>query len=119
MNPQTDIGSFLGMLLTMGLSQAPVFLVSVVALILIFARWKQAPTACLWASLGFGLRLLICIGFPVVQTIVTYARMHGQHTDPFTGVVLSSLNVLWSALGAVSYALMLVAVFAGRPKPGP
>ncbi|WP_395748590.1 hypothetical protein [Prosthecobacter sp.] len=102
------------------LSQLPILLVSLVALIMIFARSKELSKASMWALLGFGLTLLLCIVIPVVQNMVQRWAIenreltHDQRASIFTGI-----SFLWSVLRAISYALLLVAVFAGRRTPPP
>ncbi len=113
---QTDLSSFLQLLLPMSTAQAPLFLVSLVALVVIAARWRHAPAACLWALAGFGLRLILCAAIPVVQAAVHYSRIQGQQSARDFGVLLSGLSLLWSVLAAASYALILVAIFVGRTK---
>jgi hypothetical protein len=117
MNMQSDLSTVLPMLLSMFTPQVPIILVSVVALVVILVKWKLAPQACLWALLGFGLRLVLCVVVPVVQTLVQYSAMHGERSPQNMGLIFTGLSVLWSGLGAVSYGFMLAAIFAGRSKP--
>ncbi|WP_395739248.1 hypothetical protein [Prosthecobacter sp.] len=102
------------------LTQLPILLVSLVAVIMVVTRWNELPKASMWALLGFGLTLLLCIVIPVVQNSVQHWAIenrdlsHDQRASIFTG-----LSILWSVLRAVSYALLLAAVFAGRRAPQP
>ena len=117
MNMQPDLSTMLPMLLSMFTPQVPILLVSLVALVLILVKWRLAPKACLWALLGFGLRLVLCVVMPVVQTLVQYSAMHGDRSSQNMGLIFTGLGVLWSGLSAVSYGFMLAAIFAGRSKP--
>ena len=98
--------------------QLPILLVSLVAVVIILVRWRQAPGAAIWALLGFGLALILCMLIPVVQTTVQSWAL--QNTDvAHRASLFSSLAILWSVLRAISYALLLVAVVAGRSAPQP
>lgn len=96
-------------------TQMPLILVCVAAIILTLSRWKQAPGANLWALLGFGLALVLCLLVPLSQVVVrTFLLKSGQMSS--LGPTLGALAVLWSLLRAASYGLLLVALLAGRPK---
>jgi hypothetical protein len=115
MNNPTEIKMFFSSFAT----QLPILLVCLAACVIVLVRWKDAPRASLWALLGFGLSLGLCIVVPVVQTSVqTWMIRSGD--APSRTSVFAALALLWSVLRAVSYALLLVAVFAGRsgsPQP--
>jgi hypothetical protein len=98
--------------------QFPVMLVSLVAIVIILAKWRQAGGGAIWALLGFGVALILCIVVPLVQTIVqSWVIQNGDMAHRVS--VLSNLAILWSVLRAVSYALLLVAIIGGRPAPQP
>jgi hypothetical protein len=108
----------LQMLLSSLAMQVPSLLVCLVACVLILTRWKQTHGSSMWALLGFGLALILCILIPVVQTGVQSWVMHSGDVA-HRAYIFTGLGVLWSVLRAVSYALLLAAVFAGRSASPP
>ena len=98
--------------------QLPTLLVCLVAGVVILVKWKQASRGSIWALLGFGLALILCILIPVVQTSVQSWVMQSSSVTGRANA-FAGLQFLWSVLRAVTYALLLVAVFAGRSVPQP
>jgi capsular polysaccharide biosynthesis protein len=96
MNETSVQGEVLKFLLT----QAPVLLVSLVGLIVAFRFWPKAPTASLWAVAAFGLGILTCALVGVGQVARSDA----------------TLNFIGPILRAVTYLLLLIGVYAGRPS---
>jgi hypothetical protein len=105
------------MLLSMLVVQLPTLFVCFVAGVVILGRWKHAPKGAMWALLGFGLTVILCIVIPVAQTGVQEWMTRNGGTMSERASVLAGLGFLWSVLRAVTYALLLVAVFAGRSTP--
>ena len=102
------------MLVSMFAIQLPTLLVCFVAGVVILGRWKEASKGAMWALLGFGLATILCIAVPVAQVgVQEWMRQSGWTIADRTSV-FAGLAFLWSALRAVTYALLLVAVFAGR-----
>lgn len=94
----------------------PTLIVCVIALAVILVNWKRAPRAAVWAAMGFGLTLVICLAMPALHALLQ--RWVFQGSDQAGRVwTFTALSLAWSALHAGSYALLLVAVFSGRPKP--
>lgn len=106
------------MLLSMFAMQLPILLVCLVAGVIILVKWKQASHGSTWALLGFGLALILCVVIPVVQTSVQRWVVQGGDIA-HRAFVFTGLSILWSVLRAITYALLLVAVFAGRSKSHP
>ena len=102
------------MLLSMFAIQLPTLFVCFVAGVVILGRWKQASNGALWALLGFGLATILCIAIPVAQVGVQEWVTQSGWTIAQRTSVFAGLGFLWSVLHAVTYALLLVAVFAGR-----
>ena len=93
--------------------QIPVLVICFVACVVILARWKEAPKAALWALLGFGLAALIAFIAPAAQTgLQTWIRQSGHTAEGLQA--MAGLGFLWSVLRAISYLLLLIAIFAGR-----
>ncbi len=106
------------MLLSSFAMQIPILLVCLVAGVIILVRWKQTARGAVWALLGFGLAFILCILIPIVQTSVqSWVMQSGDIDFAHRASVLSGLSILWSVLRAISYALLLVAVIAGRSAP--
>jgi hypothetical protein len=104
------------MLLSMFVIQLPTLLVCFVAGVVILGRWKEASTGAIWALLGFGLATILCIAMPVAQAGVQEWMKQSVGTMAERTSVFAGLGFLWSVLRAVTYALLLVAVFAGRSR---
>lgn len=108
------------MLASMFAIQLPTLLVCFVAGVVILARWKEASKGAMWALLGFGLATILCIAVPVTQVGVQEWMKQSGWTTSDRASVFAGLGFLWSVLRAVTYALLLVAVFAGRSSsPSP
>jgi hypothetical protein len=107
------------LLLTTFAIQLPTLLVCFVAGVVILGRWKQASKASIWALLGFGLTAVLCFAVPVAQTAVQDWVRHSGHTMADGASVMAGISIVWSVLRAVTYALLLVAVFAGRSTSPP
>lgn len=93
-------------------SHVPAVLVCGAGVIIAIFKWRQAPSASLLCLLGSGLLLFLGIVMPIVYALIP--RMMGSHDYSVTRVVYSSLNVLWGLLAAGAYALLILAVYAGR-----
>ena len=106
----------IGMLLSMFVTQLPTLLVCFVAGVVILGRWKEASKGAMWALLGFGLATILCIAIPVAQAGVQEWMKHTVATTAERTAVFAGLGFFWSVLRAVTYALLLVAVFAGRSR---
>ena len=93
--------------------QIPVLVICFVACVVILARWKEAPKAALWALLGFGLATLLGFVVPATQTgLQTWIRQSGHTAEGIQA--MAGLGFLWSVLRAISYLLLLTAIFSGR-----
>ena len=75
----------------------------------------QLPTALL----GFGLAAVLSFAVPVAQTAVQDWVRHNGYTTFESASVMTGISIVWSVLRAVSYALLLIAVFAGRSTSPP
>jgi hypothetical protein len=105
------------MLLSLFATQLPTLIVCFVAGVVILGRWKEASKGAIWALFGFGLATILCFAVPVTQFGVQewMTQSHAPIAERTT--VFAGLGFLWSVLRAVSYGLLLVAVFAGRSTP--
>ena len=101
------------MLLSMFAVQLPILLVCFVASLVILGRWKEASKGAMWALLGFGLATVLCFFMPLAQAGLQKWMQSGG-TVAERAPVFAAVGFLWSVLRAVTYALLLVAVFAGR-----
>ena len=102
------------MLLSTFAIQLPTLLVCFVAGVVILGRWKELSKGAMWALLGFGLTTILCFAIPVAQTGVQEWMKQSSWTLAERTSVFAGLGFLWSVLRAITYALLLVAVLAGR-----
>jgi hypothetical protein len=99
--------------------QLPVVIACLAAGIVTLNQWNRASSASRWALYGFGLALLMTLIVPITQAAVHLWLRHSGQSLQTISLVFSSLGVFWSLLRAATYVLLLVAVFAGRPKLTP
>jgi hypothetical protein len=104
------------MFFSMAVYYLPTMIVSLAAVIVIFIKWKQSPRAALWALLGFGLVLLMCIVVPVVNTAMQYWMFQ---TKDQAGIasrswVFGVVGIFNALVHCLSYVFLLAAIFAGR-----
>jgi hypothetical protein len=102
------------LLLSMFTIQLPTLLVCFVAIVVVLERWKAGSKGSIWALLGFSLAAVLCFAVPVAQTVVQDWVSHSDHTMIEGASVMAGISMVWSVLRAVTYALLLMAVFAGR-----
>jgi hypothetical protein len=107
----------LQMLLSTLAVQLPVLLACLAGCVVVIVKWRDGSSGSLWALLGFSLGFLLCLVVPVVQTAVQRWVMENSEAMQTRAAVLSGLSFFWSFLRAATYALLLVAVFAGRSQP--
>jgi hypothetical protein len=107
------------LLLSMFAIQLPTLLVCFVAGIVILARWKEGSKGSMWALLGFGLAAVLCFAVPVSQSAAQDWVRHSGHTTVESASIMAGISIVWSVLRAVTYALLLTAVFAGRSTSPP
>jgi hypothetical protein len=95
----------------------PVLLVCFVAGIVVLGRWREGGSGSVFAALGFGLVLVLCFVLPLGQTLIQHwVFENGQREARMWA--LTGLGIVGSVLRAVSYVLLLAAIYAGRPKTG-
>jgi hypothetical protein len=103
-------------LISLFVAQLPVLIVSLLGCVVIVARKNELAGAASWALIGFGLSIALCILIPAGQAIVQKWVMEGGTSLAQRASVLTVLGLVWSILRAVSYALLLMAILAGRQK---
>jgi hypothetical protein len=97
------------------LMHLPILMISLAAVVVALVRWRQAPQASLFCMLGFGVIFCLSAGMPFIQYFLIMGP--GRPTGGGMGVLMTVFSVSWSALTAVAYVLLALAVFAGRSKP--
>jgi hypothetical protein len=115
MNSTSQINVFLRMMEV----QLPTLIVCVVACVVIMTRWRPGSRALLFALLGFGLTLALCILIPVVQMLLqpwVFQNNSGYNAERMW--VYSITSILWSVLHGVAYVFLLLAVLAGCAPSG-
>jgi uncharacterized membrane protein YeiB len=103
-------------LLSLFVAQLPILIVCVLACMVIMTRKNDLAGATLWALAGFGLSIALSVAIPVVQMAVQKWVAEGGVSMAQRASVFTILGVVWSVLRAVSYALLLAAILAGRRK---
>ena len=106
------------MLFSNYITQLPIFAVCLAATIAIVFRWKQAPRASMWALMGFGLAAVLCLVIPIAQVGVQQwvVQTSGGSIASRSRTIFTAMSLLWSSPRAVTYALLLVAIFVGRAE---
>jgi hypothetical protein len=93
----------------------PTLLVCMVAGVVILGRWREGSNALFFAALGFGLVLVLCFVMPLAQTLLQqWVFENGQRESRMWA--FTAFGIAGSVLHAVIYALLLAAIYAGRPK---
>jgi uncharacterized Tic20 family protein len=115
MNPMNNSAQ-LTTLVSLFAAQLPILLVSVLGCLVVGVRRHELSTASLWALLGFGLSVLLCVLIPVAQTLVQNWVMESGQGMAQRASVFTILAVVWSLLRAASYAFLLIAIIAGRSR---
>jgi uncharacterized Tic20 family protein len=113
MNPITD-NAQLTALLSLFAAQLPILIVSVLGCLVVGARRKEFADAGMWALMGFGLSVVLCIVMPVAQTAVQKWVLEGGASMAQRASVFTVVGVAASVLRAASYALLLMALVARR-----
>src|SRR5437588_3948865 len=98
--------------ISMFLVQLPTFVVCLVGLIVAAASWRKSPSGSLWAVIAFALALALGLIVPVGQQILW--RFMEDTDVAARGRASSALGFFWSMWRGATYALLLVAVYAGR-----
>ena len=101
-------------LLSMLAMYLPILVVCVVAGVVILLKWRKAASGSVWALLGFGLALVLCLAVPVGQSLLQYwVFQDGAQQGRMWA--FTAFGIISALLHAVVYALLLVAIYAGRP----
>jgi len=99
--------------------QLPTLLVCFMAIVVILGRSNESSGGSMWALLGFGLAAVLCFAVPVAQIVVQDWVSRSGHTTIEGASVMAGISMVWSVLRAVTYALLLMAVLAGRSTVPP
>jgi hypothetical protein len=111
-----DRSDLLQAFLSMFIGYLPTVIICLVAGVVIFSKWRQAASGSLWALLGFGLALVLCFVMPVGQIMLQHWVFQGGEQESRLWA-FTAFSIVGSVLHAVVYALLLVAIYAGRSKP--
>ena len=105
----------LKMFLSLLATYIPTIVVCLIAGIVIVSRWRDAPGAAPYALLGFGVLFVLCFVIPLGQTFLQHWVLEGGQRAGrmWAFTVFGFAN---GAFHALVYLLLLLAIFAGRPK---
>ncbi len=106
---------WLAQALKMEVMHLPIMIISLAAMAMAIVRWRQAPRACLFCLLGFGIVLCASAGMPFLQYFLIFGP--ARSSPGSMSVVMAVFSVTWSLLNAGAYVMLALAVFAGRSKP--
>ena len=87
--------------------------------VVVLGKWKEGSKGSMWALLGFGLATFLCFAIPVAQTAMQDWVIHSGHTMIESASTMAGVPIVWSVLRAATYALLLIAIFAGRSTSPP
>jgi hypothetical protein len=95
-------------------SLAPILLVYVVGIILAAMWWRRAPGAAMLAMIGLGVLLIGNVGGMFIQASVVANRAATGAVA--MGQQMAILGIALSVVRAAGTALLIAAVFKGRPR---
>jgi hypothetical protein len=99
-------------LLSIYLVQIPIFLVWLVGLAFAVIRWRRHPRVSLLATSGLLLFFLRALNFPLIRL---WIQQRAAETFQ-VGIRFSALNLGSALVGALAWALILIAVFSQRSQ---
>jgi uncharacterized Tic20 family protein len=117
MNPITD-NAQLTALLSLFVAQLPILIVSVLGCLVVGTRREEFAGAAMWALMGFGLSVILCIVIPVAQALIQKWVVEGGGSMAQRASVFTVVGVVWSVLRAASYALLLMALVVRQRENG-
>lgn len=92
--------------------QTPVLVAVITALVIVILKWRVGSRGSFWALLGLLLWLGSVLCIPAVSVAI---RTWADSTN--RSYFFTASGVFWSFVRAASFVFLLVAVFAGRPRP--
>jgi hypothetical protein len=105
----------LNLFLSLLAASVPTIIVCLIAGIVIMARWRDVGGAAPYALLSFGLLFVLCFVIPLGQTLLQHWVLEdGQRASRMWA--FTAFGFANSALHALIYVLLLLAIFAGRSK---
>lgn len=100
------------------LAEVPLIIMSLVGCVVTLVRWKQGSRGSIWAFTGFALAtMLFSIGNVFLSIIGQWVIKTCD--EEMIEVNHLTISFAWSAINAIPYALLLVAIFAGRSLAQP
>src|SRR5690242_8194594 len=98
--------------------QLPLLAVYLVGLGVALARWRRHPRVSLVAAAGLLVLLAAAASEPMVTLWLPRALIHQGRDIAEVGSVMRKAESARYAVAAVGMVLLLMAVFAGRPRGG-
>ena len=95
------------------LTQLPMLMVDIVALVVILINASKLGKAMLWALLGFGLALVTGLLWPVSH-FVLLRMMTAGHSHAQMGTFFTVHSFVWGGVRAVAGVFLLLAIITGR-----
>lgn len=103
-------------IVTQLLSQLPMFLAYLIAMIVAVTFWQRCPRQSLFTIIAAALFLVVS----VAQTVLTSYLIHTRNDLPAggeqLGTILTVIGLIGGVLRALGFGLLLAAVFTGRSR---
>ncbi len=100
--------------------QLPVLITLLVGFIIAITRWKKNPRVSLLAVIAFVIFSVITILSVFSNSVLPYILYDNSNMDYATiGIIFSVISVLFNLLAAVSWILLLIALFGKKKTKAP
>lgn len=97
------------------LDELPLIAACLASIVIALIFWRRAAAASLYAVLGFGLMVALCLLYPFWYAVTSH--LLAVCNPQLRRTVLNVFILSWSVLKAVAIILLLAAVYAGRRQP--
>ncbi|MFO0968187.1 MAG: hypothetical protein U0793_21740 [Gemmataceae bacterium] len=111
--------SFFGQFVGQMVSQAPQILVYLGALICAIVLWGRSPAPAALTLIGAIVLLIAAILHPFLNSLFFQRVLEGDWPHERYGSVNAILAIVFSALRAIAFAMVVIAVFIGRGRRAP
>lgn len=108
--------SFLFGIVSQLLFQLPTLIILTLGLVFSLMWWNRHPRVSLLTFLATLLALLSSVVLPVAQMYLINQRNRGGWNMAYLNHMLSGMAVVGGIIRGITYALLLAAVFSGRPR---
>lgn len=114
MNLSQDYGWYVSLLGAL-LPQIPLYLIYLVGSVIAVMRWKRHPRVSLYLLVSIAVSFVAAIILTVVQMWLPYYLARLKFDANMYTYYFYALRLISSLIGALTFGLILLAVFAERP----